>query len=110
MHLRPRNVFKAICYGHDCSIETGARPSGRASLVDISAASARLLLLADAETGAEAPMRRGEPVTLHPRFRKATEFEAIPGRVLDVRGRDVSLRFETPLPLTGARLVALTRR
>ncbi|WP_022660945.1 hypothetical protein [Paucidesulfovibrio longus] len=110
MHIRPKNVFKAICYGHGCRIEADSRGSNRASLVDISATSARLVLLTDKDTSSEALLRRGDSVALHPQFLESTDFETIPTRVMHVQGQDVTLRFEAPLPLTSSRLLALTRR
>ncbi|MGE4291858.1 MAG: hypothetical protein AB7E32_06565 [Desulfovibrio sp.] len=113
MHIRPKNVFKAICYGHECSVEADGGPdsrSGRAGLVDISATSARLLLLADADTSGVPPLRQGDNVSLHPQFLEPTGYETIPTRVAHVQGPDVVLRFKAKLPFTCARLVALTRR
>lgn len=110
MHIRPKNVFKAICYGHGCSIDGTALQKSQANLIDISNNSARLLLLSDPEASGETMLRRGDNVTLHPHFIENTEFETIPTQVAYIEGHDVVLRFESPLPLTSSRLVTLTRR
>ncbi|MGE4469513.1 MAG: hypothetical protein AB7D47_05210 [Desulfovibrio sp.] len=110
MHIRPQNVLKAICHGHDGEIHTQTEPRRCARLVDISATSARLILLADPAGTNQELLHSGEAVALAPQFLEPTAYENIRSKVTHVQGADVNLRFETPLSLPVARLLRLTRR